>query len=145
VKLRWARGYLLHLDIDLSGACPNVAGGQGFQSVLPQTKNLDELWPQLQAIRTPAEQVRAYIKALNNGSADGDFADFAKAAEEAWPVLKDALKSKSASKIIVLKAFTEYCPRHQLGLPTGEVAKLHSLGIGMAKNCCGSVLLWPGD
>ena len=113
--------------------------------MLPQTKTLDELWPQLQEIRTPAERVRAYIAALNNGSTDGDFAELTKGAEEAWPVLQQALKTKKALKVIVLKTPTEYCPRHQIGLPTGEVAKLHSLGIGVAKNCCGSVLLWPGD
>jgi hypothetical protein len=144
-KLRWARGCLLRLEIDPSGAPPAGAGGQGFQSVLPQTKTRDELWPQLQEIRTPAEQVRTYIAALNNGSTDGDFTELAKGAEEAWSVLSQALKTKNASKVIVLKKATEYCPRHQIGLPTGEVAKLHSLGIGVAKNCCGSVLLWPGD
>jgi len=144
-KLRWARGCLLRLEIDPSGAPPSGTGGQGFQSVLTQTKTLGELWPQLQEIRTPAEQVRAYIAALNSGSTDGDFAALEKAAEEAWLVLRQALTSKNASKVIVLKTPTEYCPRHQIGLPTGEVAKLHSLGIGVAKNCCGSVLLWPGD
>jgi len=144
-NLRWARGCLLRLEIDPSGAPPAGMGGQGFQSVLPQKRTLDELWPQLQEIRTPAEQVRAYIAALDNGSTDGDFSELAKAAEEAWPMLKQALKSKNASKVIVLKTPTEYCPRHQISLPTGEVAKLHSLGIGVAKNCCGSVLLWPGD
>jgi hypothetical protein len=144
-KLRWARGCLLRLEIDPSGAPPAGTDGPGFQSVLPQTKTLDELWPQLQEIRTPAERVRAYIAALNNGSTDGDFAELTKGAEEAWPVLQQALKTKKALKVIVLKTPTEYCPRHQIGLPTGEVAKLHSLGIGVAKNCCGSVLLWPGD
>jgi len=144
-KLRWARGCLLRLEIDPSGAPPSGTGGQGFQSVLPQTKTQGELWPQLQEIRTPAEQVRAYIAALDSGSTDGDFAALEKAAEEAWPVLRQALTSKNASKVIVLKTPTEYCPHHQIGLPTGEVAKLHSLGIGVAKNCCGAVLLWPGD
>src|SRR5260370_13467237 len=43
-KLRWARGCLLRLEIDLSGTPPAVGGSQGFQSVLPQTKTLDELW-----------------------------------------------------------------------------------------------------
>lgn len=145
VKLRWARGCLLRLEIDLSGAAPAGPGGQGFQSVLPQTKTLDELWPRLQEIRTSAEQVRAYITALNNGSSEGDFTELAKAAEEAWSVMKQALKTKNTSKIIVLKTPAEYCPRHQIGLPTREVAKLYSLGIGVTKNCCSSVLLWPGD
>ena len=145
VKLRWARGCLLRLELDLSGAPPTGTGGQGFQSVLPQPKTLDELWPQLQEIRTPAEQVHAYIAALNNGSSEGDFTELAKGAEEAWSVMKQALKSKNASKVIVLKTPTADCPRHQIGLPTGEAAKLHSLGIGVAKNCCGAVLLWPGD
>ena len=145
VKLRWARGCLLRLEIDFSGAPPAGTGGQGFQAVLPQAKTLDELWPQLQEIRTPAEQVRAYIAALNNGSSEGDFMQLAKGAEEAWSMMEQALETKNASKIIVLKTPAEYCPRHQIGLPTGEVAKLHSLGIGVAKNCCGAVLLWPGD
>jgi hypothetical protein len=144
-KLRWARGCLLRLNIDLSGNPPAADSGRGFQSALPQTKTLDELWPQLQAIRTYAEQVRAYLEALKNGNADGDFTSLAKAAEEAWPVLRDALRSKNASKIIVLKAPTDYCPRHQLGLPTGEANKLRSVGICIAKNCCSSVLIWPGD
>jgi hypothetical protein len=99
VKLRWARGCLLSLEIDPSGAQPAAMGGQGFQSVLPQTKTLDELWPQLQEIRTPAEQVRAYIAALNNCSTNGDFTALEKAAEEAWPMLKQALETKNASKI----------------------------------------------
>jgi hypothetical protein len=145
VKLRWARGCLLRLEIDLSAAPPAGTGGQGFQSVLPQTKTMDELWPQLQEIRTPAEEVRAYIAALNNGSIEGDFTELAKEAEEAWSVMKQALKSKNTSKVIVIKTPAEYCPRHQIGLPTGEAAKLHSLGAGVAKNCCGAVLLWPGD
>ena len=88
------------------------------------------------------------IAALNNGSTDVDFAELTKGAEEAWPVLQQALKTKKASKVIVLKTPTEYCPRHQIGLPTGEVAKLHSLGIGVAKHSlrfCSSLagrLIW---
>jgi hypothetical protein len=144
-KLRWARGCLLRLDIDLPGNPPTAESAQGFQSVLPQTKTLEELWPQLQVIRTYAELVRTYLEALKNGNADGDFADLAKAAEEAWPVLRDALKSKNSSKITVLKSPTDYCPRHQLALPTGEANKLRSVGVAMAKNCCSRVLIWPGD
>jgi hypothetical protein len=51
-KLRWARGCLLRLAIDLSANPPVIESAQGFQSVLPQTKTVGELWPQLQTIRT---------------------------------------------------------------------------------------------
>ena len=145
-KLRWARGCLLGLEIDLSGTPPVGMSGQGFQSVLPQTKTLEELWPQLREIRTTAEQVRAYITVLNNGSSsEVDFTELATEAEEAWSLMNQALKTKNTANVIVLEAPAEYCPRHQISLPTGEVAKLRSMGICVAKNCCGSVLLWPGD
>jgi hypothetical protein len=92
-----------------------------------------------------AEQVRAYLAALSNGSADTEFTDLAQAAEEAWPILKQALESKNSSKITAVEEPTDYCPRHRIGLPTREAAKLRSVGIGMARNCCGTVVLWRRD
>jgi hypothetical protein len=145
-KLRWARGCLLSLDIDLSGSAPAADGAQGFQSVLPQTKTFAELWPQLQGIRTYAEQVRSYLAALNSGGVGGEYGDLAQAAEEEWPALKAALTAKEPfKKIIVLDRLTDACPRCYIGLPTGEVGKLRSVGIATTKNCCRRILVWAGD
>jgi hypothetical protein len=144
-KLRWARGGLLRLDIDLSGSAPAVDGAQGFQSVLPQTKTFAELWPQLQGIRTYAEQMRSYLAALKNGGGAGEFGDLAQAAEEEWQFLNAALTAKEPfKKIIVLDRLTDACPRCYIGLPTGEVGKLRSVGIATTKNCCRKVLVWAG-
>jgi hypothetical protein len=145
MRLRWARACLLRLDIDLSASAPPADSVQGFASVLPQHKTFSELWAQLQTIRTYPEQVRSYLVALNNGASSGEYGDLPQAAEEEWPVLKRALTSKDTlQKVILLDRFVDACPRCYIGLPTGEVGKLKSVGIATTKNCCRHVLIWPG-
>jgi hypothetical protein len=142
---RWARGCLLRLKVDLSGDVPSTDGVKGFQSVLPPSKGLAELWPQIQGIRTFPEQVRSYLRALEDGNSSGDFGDLASAAKEEWPVLSDALKSKEPfKKFLKLDKLRDYCPRCNIGLPTGEQNKLKSVGIATTKNCCSRVLVWTG-
>ena len=83
----------------MSGEIPSTDGVQGFQSILPQTVGLEELWPQLQRVRTYPEQVRAYLHALKNGTpAAADYGDLAHEAHEEWPVLEDALTSETLTQ-----------------------------------------------
>jgi hypothetical protein len=144
-KLRWARGCLLPLGLDLSGNAPASDGVRGFQAVLPQARSIAELWPQLQSIRTYPEQLRSFLAALKNGGV-GEFTELEQAAPEEWPALKAALGSKDPLKrLMVLKGVVEYCPRCKIGLPLGEVGKLRSVGIATTKSCsCRLILIWPG-
>jgi hypothetical protein len=134
------------LDVDFSGDIPSTKGVQGFQSILPQSVALGELWAGLQRIRTYPEQVRAYLIALKNGKPATEYGDLAKEAREEWPVLEEAFTSESARKrILELSHWRESCPHCQISLPTSEVFKLQSLCIATAKNCCRRILIWTGD
>jgi hypothetical protein len=84
---RWARGCLLRLGIDLAGSPPSCEGVHGLHAVLPQSLTLDQLWPQLQAIRTYPEQVRSYIAALDGKASAEGFPDLPAAAEEEWTLM----------------------------------------------------------
>jgi len=142
---RWARGCILRLKYDLSGTSPLSGGVRGFQSVLSQSKTFPELWTEVQAIRTYPEQVRSYLDALKNGGHPDQFAELARAANEEWPVLNAALTSKEPFRyILVLDRWHEACPCCNLVLPTGELHKLHSVGIATTKNCCHRVIIWGG-
>lgn len=143
---RWARDCLLRLNVDLSGDIPSTKGSQGFQSILPPTVPLDELWAGLQRIRTYPEQVRAYLIALKNGKPATGYGDLAKEAREEWPILEEAFTSEiSRKRILELSHWRESCPRCQISLPTSEVFKLQSLRIATAKNCCRRIVIWTGD
>ena len=142
---RWARERLLRLDIDMSGDAPSSEHVSGFQSALQQSKEFPELWEQLKTIRTYPEQVRSYLRALEDGSSSGEFEDLPRAAHEEWPVLEAALTSEESFKrILFLEKGREACPRCYIVLPTGELQKLRSVGIATTKNCCCRGVIWTG-
>ena len=129
----------------MGGNPPAGDGVQGLHAVLPQTKTRDELWPQLQAIRTFPEQVRSYVAALDGKASTGEFPDLPVVAEEEWTLMKQALKPNDGPrKVLVCEKFPATCPEHHLGIPTGEIGKLKAIGIATAKNCCRKVLIWTG-
>jgi hypothetical protein len=93
---RWARDCLLRLGFDPSGDAPSSEAAWGFQSVLKPSKTFTEIWPHVQAIRTWPEQLRSYLDVLEGKTPSGEFKELENAAKEEWPVLKEALKSKTA-------------------------------------------------
>jgi hypothetical protein len=143
---RWARDYLLHMNVDFSGSVPPMDGASGFQAVLPQIITAQEMWAQLGQIRTYPEQARAYLLALKGSKSSTEYAELAKEASEEWPVMEEALNSAvSRKRILELDHWQESCPRCQISLPTSEVFKLQSVCVATAKNCCRKVIVWRGN
>jgi len=143
---RWAREGLLRMNVDLAGPIPSTDGIKGFQAALPQRATPADLWTKLNATRTYAEQVRAYLNALKNGQPSPEYQGLAKETVEEWPILEDALTSEiSRKKILELKRWQESCPRCQISLPTSEIFKLESVRVATAKNCCNRVIIWAGE
>ena len=142
---RWARECLLRLGMDLSGDGPSLDGVRGFESILPPTVAATGLWRRLQEVRTYPEQIKAYLRALENGKPGGDYGDLSREAHEEWPVLEEALTSESARKrILQVNRWQEACPRCHIMLPEGELFKLGSTCVATAKNCCNRVVIWTG-
>jgi hypothetical protein len=142
-RCRWARDSLQRLGVDLSARRPATAAIHNYQVVLPEEETADVLWAKLQAIRTFAEERRAYLLALEHGQpAPADYADLEKAVPEAWPVLSQAFHSASArASLLVTDVVTDACPIHHISLPMQEVYRLESIGIAVAKNCCRRVII----
>jgi hypothetical protein len=143
---RHARARLLTLHYDLAGGCPSPPLAQGFQSVLIQTTTFAELWARVQSIRTFSEQAGAYLCALDAGHPSKGYEDLMAEALEEHGELEDAFRSEQArSQLLVLKQWSDACPRCHIALPTGERSRLRSQSVARAKNCCGRVLIWPGN
>lgn len=141
---RWARGCLLRLGVSVSGPPPSADGVRNYQTVLLQQEAFPELWARLRNIRTYQEQVHSYLQALDAGKpAPVDYPDLPTEAPEAWPVLEAALTSPQArAKLLVANGLPEACPIHHIRLPSGEIYKLRSTGIAIAKNCCRKIVIW---
>jgi hypothetical protein len=142
---RSARTRLRRLGYPLSGKVPPSERVQGFQSVLIQLTSFEEIWTEVQKVRTYPEQIRAYLTALKTGHPSDEYADLPKAAREEWPALRDAITSHNAhKKVLVLDRWSIACPRHNMSLPAIEVSKLRTVGVATARNCCDCVLVYPG-
>jgi hypothetical protein len=142
--LRWARGCLLRLGIDLSDGAPPAGGARGFLAVLPPLGLVDDLWPQLRLVRTYREQLRSYLRALDEGQPSDDYGDLQDAQEE-WPILARALTSEETrGRVTVIDRPADTCPRCHIKLPAEESRKLRAIGLASAKGCCCCIILWPG-
>lgn len=143
---RSARGRLLNLHYDLSDPPPSADLVRGFQSVLPQIESFAALWERIQAVRTYPEQACAYIRALECGQPTKDYQELLTENPDERAALERAFQSTTArANILVMRHWTDACPRCHRALPTGERSKLHSKAVAKSKNCCGRVVVWPGD
>lgn len=139
---RIARARLLRLGYPISGEAPSPERAQGFHSVLIQTITFADAWKQVLTARTFAEQIRAYLLALQACQPSMEYPDLPKEALEEWPVLKDAFTSQEArKKILVLNEWSNACPKCHRTLPGIELSKLRTIHVATAKNCCDCVLL----
>ena len=144
-RCRWARGCLLRLGVDFANEPPTVDGVRGYLAVLPQQATFKQMWARLVALRTFPEQVASYRQALEDGTPSDGYPDLPNEAQKEWPLLKDAVTSPRARrKIVFTSGSHEVCPRCYIKLPSGEIHKLQSIGIAMAKNCCRRVVIWQG-
>jgi len=142
---RWARDCLLRLGMDLFGDAPSLDTVKGFESIFPPTVADSELWPRVRDVRTYPEQIKAYLRALDNSKPGEGYGDLPREAHEEWPALEEALTSESARKrILQLQRWQEACPRCYIKLPESEVFKLRSTCVATAKNCCNRVVVWTG-
>ncbi len=143
---RIARDRLLRVGVDVLGAPPSPDSVRGFRGVLIQSADFSELWARIQAIRTFPEQVKAYLDALKIRRPGVGYDELGRVAPEEWCVLKHAITSDRAqSRILVLDRWAEACPRCHMMLPAHEVQRLRLVSVATAKNCCGRIILWPGD
>jgi hypothetical protein len=143
--VRSARARLLRIGYKLTKGPPSEENVEGFQSVLPPLRSFEEIWAQVQNVRTYAEQTKSYLAALQTGQPSGDFSDLSKAVPEEWPTLCNAIASHNKDqRILVLDRWTTACPRHHMTLPEIEISKLRSIGVATARNCCDRVLVYTG-
>ena len=143
---RIARARLLRVGVDVLGAPPSPDTVRGFRGVLNQSADFSELWARIQAIRTFPEQVRAYLGALKICRPGVGYDELGRVAPEEWCVLKHAITSDRAqSRILVLDQWAEACPRCHMILPAHELQRLRLVSVATARNCCGRIILWPGD
>jgi hypothetical protein len=140
---RWARGCLLRLGVDFSGAPPLGDSARGFHALLPQQATFPELWVRLRELRTYPEQVRSYMQALEDGKPSSGYPDLPDQAREEWPVLEDALTSAPArGRLLFAKGSPEACPQCHIRLPSREIYKLRSTGVATT-NCCRKIVILP--
>ena len=143
---RAARARLLRLGADLSGGPPPDDSIQGLQEALPQSASFAELWDRVRAVRTFPEQAKTYLRALEAGQPSAGYEDFAREAPDEWPTLEAAIGSNAArDRILVLKRWSEACPRCHMRLPTGQEQSLRAHSVATAKSCCDRIIIWPGD
>lgn len=146
-RYRWARGCLKRLGVDLSASPPSTDGVQNYQTVLLQQQNVADSWAKLQSVRTFHEQVYAYLRALDRGRpTPDDYLELPEQAREAWPVLADAFRSPAVrASLLITDVDSPICPRCHISLPKQEAQKLHTIGIAIAKSCCGRVTIRRGS
>ncbi len=144
-RCRWARSCVLRLGVDLDGPPPSAEGVVGYRAILAEGEAFAELWARLGALRTFGEQVAEYRRAFDEGTPSNGYPDLPRVLGEEWPSLEAALTSRAAGcRIIFTDGPQEVCPRCYVRLPSGEVQKLRSIGVGTAKGCCGWVIIREG-
>jgi hypothetical protein len=143
MQARLARKSLLQLGYDVSSGPPASEPVKNYQAVLVQREPFAALWMRVQQIRTYQEQVKAYLRALESGEpAPDDYPDLPSAVPDAWPALTRALKSRNANGLLLFAGPTdEACPSDHYGLPEHEIDRLRTIGIAIAKHCCGKVVI----
>jgi hypothetical protein len=141
-SLRKARTRLIRIGADLRGNAPPQTAARGFQSALPPSVAFEDLWTEVQGVRTFREQTKAYLTALERKTPSTEYVDLEQAAPTEWPILRAAFESNSArSRILVAQEGTSACPRCHRALPKIEIFKLHTVHIATATNCCGRVIV----
>ena len=144
---RWARHCLLKLGLDFTGAPLDVEGVRGFAALMPAQISFAALWPRLRTIRTFPEQVRAYLRALENQTpSESDYPDLRQGASAEWALLESAITSETArTRLAITPRDIGACPCCFITLPAAEAARLRSIGIASARGCCSRVVIWVGD
>jgi hypothetical protein len=144
---RWARDCLLRLHVDLTGPPPDPEAAAGFASVLPQKVSFNDIWQDVQRLRTYHEQVRAYLQALEKGvPSESDYPDLRRDAREEWPTLEAALADpKQRQRLAISPRAMDACPKCFIRLPAADAARLRSMGIATARGCCSRIVIWAGD
>lgn len=82
------------------------------------------------------------MQALNDGTPSSGYPDLPGAAREEWELLENAITSAPArGRLLFAKGAPEVCPNCYIALPSHEIQKLQSTGIGMTKSCCHKVII----
>lgn len=139
---RWTRRRLLKMQVDLASELPPLDGAAGFASSLPNRMLIQDVWGALRDTLTFAEQVRAYLGALEHSTPSDGYPDLPTAVPTEWCVLRDAFTSNgSRRRIIVIGRADDACPDCNTVLPNSERLKLQNIGIATATNCCARVII----
>lgn len=135
-SLRWGREAAIRLNADLSGD-----GADQFEvstiEVLPAKTTAAEAWSGIKSVRTFPEQVRNLLNAIDDGSANDGYPDLPEALGSDWAAFSSAVTSASARKSLLLTdAPTITCPACDIRLAPAEDARMRSIGVARAGNCC---------
>jgi hypothetical protein len=138
---RRARTRLLALGVDVLANAPRTCGNTGFIQSLGASEDISEFWRSISSARSMREQIDAYLSALTSGRPSDGYPDLPKVTT-AWRTLEAAITNASLRRnIYVVKQSSPSCPRHHMTLPTGERSNLQQYGVGIARNCCQSILI----
>lgn len=138
---RWARSALLHLGADLNGPPPSSSRDPGLPAG-ESHQGMEASWIAIQRTRTLGEQREALRTAILSGKPSADYPDIPTVAPIEWPVLETAFADpRSRKRIRWISAHDNSCPDHDMSIPESERQKLERVGIAVAKNCCGALLI----
>jgi hypothetical protein len=140
---RDARLRLLRLGVSLDVDTPAFESIPGFVNLFGTAGDWAATWSRLKQTKSLQEQVRAYRDALHSGSPSPlEYPDLPKAAPVAWTTLQEAIVNPEfRSEIITVTRPFSACPRCHRALTIQDVVALEACGIGLARDCCGKVLI----
>jgi hypothetical protein len=141
-SLRKTRSRLLRIGVDLTGLAPLEEEAFGFLDVIAPEATFAELWSQLGAVRTFAEQIGDYLLAYQENTPIDSNLDFETATPDEWPILHAALGPGPArNRILITQKALASCPKCHIGLPKIEANKLQQFHVATARNCCSRVIV----
>lgn len=128
----------------ISAALQEAAEGRRARALSPgyDANGWQQTVARILATRTPWMDALALWDSIENGRpiAEGNQL----LAEPEGETLQEiAAGSRSRERVIPLRGFVslDYCPRHSLAIPKIEAARLKTVRIGRAANCCRRILL----
>lgn len=142
---RRARARLIRFGVDLNCAPPGDHFAYGPRAVFDFHGPFDDLWNDVQSVRTLGEQAATYLGALQTRAASCLCPDLAASCPDEWPVMLEALSSERArGRILSLSTWSEACPRCNSVLPRAELNKLRQHCVATARNCCDRIIVFGG-
>jgi hypothetical protein len=140
-----ARARLLQWNVDFAQGTPDLSGARAFVHALAPSTDFDPIWRQLQKTKSLPEQVNAYLRAFETRQPADNYLDLPISAPDCWPVLEAAISDdEMRDQILLITQPSYYCPKCYTALTPQDASDLETIGVALARNCCGRVLILRG-